>query len=89
MSFVSFKLTVHNEFFNSFIDQAFWPAGIKASDFVVRPPESRAKSNIEKLRVDPFAVRAPRQNSPNSHMPKPNLANGGMKPVQFDENQFK
>lgn len=66
VSFVSFKLTVHKEFFNVYIDQSFWPNGVTPSEFVVRPPKTQIKSQSKQFRVNPFAFRRPQQNKPTT-----------------------
>lgn len=67
MSFVSFKLTVHKEFYDSYIDQAFWPQGVTVKEFVVRQPKIRPNSSG--FRVNPFAIRRPPQFKPNQLSP--------------------
>lgn len=39
ISFISFKLTVHKEFFDVYMDPTLWPNGVKAEEFVLRPPK--------------------------------------------------
>lgn len=57
LTYVSFKLTVHNEFYDVYADNLFWPDGVSACEFDSRQLKSRAKANTGKLRVNPFAVR--------------------------------
>lgn len=59
ISFISFKLTVHKEFYGFYVDPKFWPNGVKAEEFDLRPPKKR--QTIRKLRVNPFAVPSPSQ----------------------------
>lgn len=71
ISFISFKLTVHKEFYDVYFDSDFWPEGVKAEEFDMRPPKKRHTNR--KLRVNPFAVSGPsqiqiKQNAPKSMM---------------------
>lgn len=77
LSFVSFKLTVHKEFYDVYLQQSFWPIGVTASEFIVHPPKthskpkSQSKSQSKKFRVNPFAVRKPQQSKTNSQTSHP------------------
>lgn len=95
LSFVSFKLTVHKEFYDIYIDQSFWPLGITANEFIMRPPKnhskpqthSQSKSKSKQFRVNPFAVRKPKQNSqvPISNK-RPKQANSNNNRPNFKSN---
>lgn len=72
VTYVSFKLTVHAEFFDVYMDPTFWPSTVKAVEFETRPPKKRQL--IPKMRVNPFAVQRPsriqqKKNSP-AQMPR-------------------
>lgn len=68
ISFVSFKLTVHKEFYGVYIDPQFWPTTVKTEEFEVRPPKKRQSS--PKFRVNPFAVPRPSQIQPVPNPPE-------------------
>lgn len=70
ISFVSFKLTVHREFYDVYMDPTFWPNGVKPEEFVSRPPKNRRAP--PKMRPNPFAVSKPSKSQsgqlpPRSH----------------------
>lgn len=65
ISYISFKLTVHKEFYDFYIDNNFWPEGVTAEDFEMRSPKKRHTNR--KLRVNPFAVQRPSQIQPKQN----------------------
>lgn len=67
LSFVSFKLTVHKEYFDIYADKYFWPNGVLANEFVARSPKSQQQPNSNKIRVNPFALSKPRRKNHVSH----------------------
>lgn len=68
ISFVSFKLTVHEEFYDTYTDPEFWPKGVTACDFDARPSKKRLTGR--KLRVNPFSIQNSSQFHPKQISPK-------------------
>lgn len=67
VTFVSFKLTVHAEFFDVYMDPSFWPDDVKAAEFVTRPPKNR--KSFPKVRVNPFAFQTASRKQQNVNPP--------------------
>lgn len=74
LTFVSFKLTVHNEFYDHYIDSNFWGNGLTVTDFDPKPPKAQTQAKSQKhlqptkFRVNPFAVRKTKSNIQNHRM---------------------
>lgn len=69
VTYVSFKLTVHAEFFDVYMNLSFWPDSVKAAEFETRPPKKR--QHFQKFRVNPFAVQRPSQIQQHRNPPAP------------------
>lgn len=72
LSFVSFKLTVHKEFFDVYCDKSFWPVGVSTSEFIDRPPKSQQNLNSGEFRKNPFALSNLRHKNHSAQKPLPN-----------------